>query len=68
MNATSLFLAVIFGSLGFAYLYYGRQQRSVVPFVCGLLLLIVPYFLLARPLLLLVLGGVLAAVPFFVRR
>ncbi|WP_418318976.1 hypothetical protein [Piscinibacter sakaiensis] len=68
MNATALFLAVVFGSLGFAYLYYARQQRASVPAICGVLLLVVPYFLLARPMILLVIGSALALLPFFYRR
>ncbi len=68
VTGTSLFLAVLFGSLGFGYLYYGRSQRAAVPAVCGLLLVIVPFFLLARPLPMLAIGAVLAAIPFFVRR
>lgn len=67
MTTGSLFLAVAFGSLGFGYLLYGRRQRSLVTGVCGLLLLIVPYVIASTVPLLLV-GGVLAALPFFVRR
>lgn len=67
MSPSALFLAVVFGSLGFAYLLYGRRQRAVVPIVCGLLLLIIPYFVASAPLLLGI-GCGLAMLPFFVRR
>ncbi len=67
MTASALFLAVLFGSLGFGYLVYGRKQRAVVPVVCGLLLLIVPYFI-DRAGLLLAVGCALAALPFVYRR
>ena len=67
MTPGSLFLMVLFGSLGFGYLLYGRRQRSLVAGVCGLLLLIVPYVIVSYvPLL--VVGCVLAALPFVVRR
>lgn len=63
MTPWSLFLAVVFGSLGFGYLVYGRRQRAVVPIVCGLLLLIVPYFIGSAGLLLAI-GVALAVLPF----
>ncbi len=67
MTPGSLFLMVLFGSLGFGYLVYGRRQRSLLAGCCGLLLLIVPY-VFANTVPLLVAGCVLAALPFVVRR
>lgn len=67
MTPWSLFLGVVLGSLGFGYLVYGRKQRAAVPVVCGLLLLIVPYFI-GNVLLLLTIGGALAALPFVYKR
>lgn len=67
MTPGTLLLAVIFGSLGFGYLVYGRRQRAVVPIVCGLLLLIVPYFI-GHALTLLAIGCALALLPFIWKR
>ena len=45
---------------------YGRKQRAVVPLLCGLVLLVVPY-LISSAWLLLVIGGAVVAIAYFVR-
>ena len=66
ITATSLFLGVLFGSIGFGFFLYGRKQRKVVPLLCGIVLMIVPYFIPNNSLLFVV-GAVLAAIPYFIR-
>jgi hypothetical protein len=66
ISATSLFLGVLFGSIGFGFFLYGRKQRKVVPLLCGIVLMIVPYFIPGN-LLLFVVGAVLVAIPYFIR-
>lgn len=66
ITATSLFLSVLFGSVGFGFFIYGRKQRKVVPLLCGIALMIVPYFI-PNTLLLFVVGAVLVAIPYFIR-
>jgi hypothetical protein len=66
MSASLLFLGLLFGSLGAGYCVYGRRQRAVVPFVAGLLLIGIPYFI-ASVAALVAVGLVLAALPFFVK-
>lgn len=61
-----MFLAVLFGSIGFGFFLYGRKQRAVVPLVCGLVLMFVPYFILNVWVLFLA-GAVLVAIPYFLR-
>jgi hypothetical protein len=65
-TGTSLFLGVLFGSIGLGFFIYGRKQRKVVPLLCGIVLMIVPYFI-PNTLLLFVVGAVLVAVPYFIR-
>ena len=65
VSTSVLLLGLIFGSLGMGYCAYGRRQRSLVAFLCGLLLIAVPYFI-ANPAVLVAVGAVLAALPFFV--
>jgi len=65
-TASSLFLGVLFGSIGLGFFIYGRKQRKVVPLLCGLVLMIVPY-LIADNLLLFLAGAVLVAIPYFIR-
>jgi hypothetical protein len=45
---------------------YGRRQQALIPFLCGLLLIAIPYFI-SNVAALVATGVVLAAVPFFVR-
>jgi len=57
---------LLYGSIGLGFFMYGRKQRAVVPLICGLALMIFPYFV-ANTILLVVVGAVLIAVPYFVR-
>jgi len=57
---------LLFGSIGLGFLIYGRKQRAVVPLLCGLALMIFPYFV-SNTILLITLGIVLMAVPYFLR-
>ena len=66
ITGTSLFLGVLFGSIGLGFFIYGRKQRKVVPLLCGLMLMIVPYFI-PDNLLLFLAGAVLVAIPYFIR-
>ena len=61
-----MFLAVLFGSIGFGFFLYGRKQRAVVPLVCGLVLMFVPYFI-PNVWVLFLAGAVLVAIPYFLR-
>ena len=66
MDTSTLFWGVLFSSLGLGYLMYGRRQKAPVPLVCGFALMVFPYFV-AKALLLVAIGAVLAAVPFFLK-
>lgn len=65
-NPATLFLGVLFASIGLGYLIYGRRQSAVVPLVCGLVLLLIP-FLVSNVYALLASGIVVTAIPRFVR-
>jgi hypothetical protein len=66
LNTSTLLWGLLFGSIGLAFFIYGRKQRKVVPLVCGLALMIFPYFV-SSTVLLVMLGVVLAALPYFFR-
>jgi hypothetical protein len=61
-----LLWGVIFGSVGLGFFIYGRKQQAVVPLVAGIALFVVPYVISSLYLLLLV-GIILVALPYFVR-
>lgn len=66
MNASVLFLGVLFSSIGLGFFIYGRKQQKPVPLVCGLALMIYPYFV-STTLPLVAIGAILTALPYFVR-
>jgi len=66
VNTSSLLWGLLFGSIGLGFFIYGKRQRNAVPLICGLLLMIFPYFV-SNSILLVALGVVLMAVPYFLR-
>lgn len=66
MNTSSLLWGLLFGSIGLGFFIYGRKQRAVVPLLCGLALMVFPYFV-ANNILLVLIGVGLMAIPYFFR-
>jgi hypothetical protein len=66
MNTSWLLWGLIFGSVGFGFFIYGKRQKAIVPMVCGMILMIYPYFISSTGLLVSV-GAALIAIPYFVR-
>lgn len=67
MSTASLLWGVLFGSLGLGFFVYGKRQQAVVPLICGIALMVVPYFI-PNALLLVGVGVVLSALPFLIGR
>jgi hypothetical protein len=57
---------LFFGSIGLGFFIYGRKQRAVVPLLCGLTLMVFPYFV-SNVMLLAGIGALLIAIPYFLR-
>jgi hypothetical protein len=55
---------MLFGAVGFGFFIYGKKQQAIVPLICGLLLMVYPYFV-SNTLLLVVIGVALMAIPYF---
>lgn len=66
MDTANLLWGVLFGSVGFGFFLYGRKQARPVPLVCGIALMIFPYFVTHTTLLVAV-GVALMALPYFLR-
>jgi len=66
MSTSSLLWGVLFGAIGLGYFVYGKKQRALVPFACGVALMVLPYFI-ANAWLLVGAGAIIAAVPYFVK-
>jgi len=58
--------SVLFGGIGIGYFIYGRKQKAIVPFCIGLLLFVFPYFMSSVAMLLIV-GVILVAIPYFIK-
>ena len=63
MDATTLFLGVMLGSLGMGYVVYGRKQKRGIALLSGLVLCGLPYFI-SNIYLLLPASIAAAALPF----
>jgi hypothetical protein len=61
-----LLWGLLFGSIGLGYFIYGKRQRAVVPLLCGITLMVFPYFE-SNLVLLIGIGTVLTALPYFFR-
>ncbi|WP_032857575.1 hypothetical protein [Acinetobacter dispersus] len=66
MNATQLFLGVIFSSIGLGYFMYGKKQKMTVPLVCGLVLMLFTYFIDSTAMISII-GVALSIAPYFLR-
>ncbi len=66
MTESWLLWGLLFGSIGLGFFVYGKKQKAVVPMVCGLALMIFPYFI-SNTIVLVAIGAMLTAVPYFVR-
>jgi hypothetical protein len=60
-----LLWGLVFGSIGMGYFVYGRKQYRLVPLLCGLGLMLFPYFL-SNSYAIVAIGAALMAVPYFV--
>ena len=65
-SQASLLWGLLFGSIGIGYFMYGRKQRSGLPLLCGVCLMIYPYFI-SNSILLVLIGALLMSVPYFFR-
>jgi hypothetical protein len=61
-----LLWGLLFGSIGLGFVIYGKRQRAAVPLLCGIALMVFPYFV-SNIWLLLGTGIALCAIPYFLR-
>lgn len=66
MSTSLLIWILLFSSIGLGFFVYGKKQRAVVPLVCGVALMLFPYFV-SNTILLAAIGVVLTAIPYFFR-
>jgi len=61
-----LIWGMVFGAIGVGFCIYGKKQKATVPLCVGVTLCIFPYFMTNLYLLVFV-GMMLVAIPYFVR-
>lgn len=66
MNASTLLLSLVFGTVGMGFVMYAKRAGEFIPAVVGIALMVIPYFFASAWVMLLVCGA-LTAVPFVVR-
>ena len=57
---------VIFGSIGLGFFMYGKKQKTFMPLVAGIGLMVCPYFI-PNVYLIIGVGVILVALPFIVK-
>ncbi|MBU2953716.1 hypothetical protein [Marinobacter sp. F3R08] len=65
MEIADIFLALLFGCIGFGYFMHGRRSRNIVTRYCGIALALYPY-LASSTLEMLAVGIGLMVVPRFI--
>jgi len=65
-SSAQLLWGMVFGAIGLGFFVYGKKQRAAVPLVTGIALFIFPYFI-SNAFLLVIVGSVLVALPYFVK-
>ncbi len=67
MEGTSLiFWGMLFGAIGLGFFTYGKKQKAIVPLCTGIALFVIPYFI-SNVNMLVIVGVILVALPYFVR-
>jgi uncharacterized membrane protein len=61
-----LIWGMLFGAIGIGYFLYGKKQKAIVPLCVGIALCAFPYFI-ANVYVLVGVGMILVAIPYFVR-
>ena len=65
-NTATLIWGLIFGSIGLGYFIYGKKQKRGVPLASGIALMVFPYFV-SNTYLIVIIGIVLLALPYYFR-
>ena len=66
MNTVQVLLGVVFSSIGLGYFIYGKKQQRTMPIICGIALMIYPYFI-ENTVVLILIGIILCITHKFIR-
>jgi hypothetical protein len=65
-GSSQLIWGLVFGAIGLGFFAYGKKQNAIVPLLTGIALCVFPYFI-SNAYLLVIIGIILSAVPFFIK-
>ena len=65
-SASTMMWGILFGGIGLGFIIYGKKQHAIVPLVTGILLSVYTFFVTSTALIIII-GVVLIAIPYFVR-
>jgi hypothetical protein len=65
LDTASLLWGVLFSSIGLGYFIYGRKQQKLVPLLSGIGLMVFTFFV-SNVWVLVAIGVVLMALPYFI--
>ena len=65
MDTALMLWGMLFSMIGIGFFMYGKRQKALVPLICGLVLMIYPYFV-SSAIVMVVVGVLLMAVPYFI--
>ena len=57
---------LIFGSIGLGFFVYGKKQKVITPLLCGMGLMVFPFFG-SNLTIMMLFGLVLIALPYFIK-
>ena len=66
ISTSTLIMGVIFGAIGLGFFVYGKKQKTIIPLFCGIVLIILPYFI-PNMYILILSGIIIVAIPYFFR-
>jgi hypothetical protein len=67
MDTSTLMWGVILGSIGLGFFIYGKKQKTIVPLISGIGLMVFPYFT-SNVFILVAAGVIFVALPFLLKR
>lgn len=65
-DSSLLIWGLLFSSVGLGFFLYGKKQKTIIPLLAGIALLVFPFFV-TNIYVLVITGSILVALPFFVK-
>ena len=65
METSTLLWSLLFSMVGLGFFMYGKKQKALVPLICGMVLMIFPYFV-SNSYAMVIIGAAFIALPYFI--